>query len=92
MPKSPVASYSPGCPVGAIVIGLFITMPGIVIDAASATVPTSMRSLVVAERNSILNRLLPVRSPPSGFDSVTTRSPVRIVSSTVPAVSSAGCA
>ena len=34
MPKSPVASYTPGWPVGVMVIALFITIPGIVIDRA----------------------------------------------------------
>ena len=61
IPKSPVASYTPGWPVGAIVIGLFITIPGIVIEAASSTVPTSTGSFA-ADRKSILKRLLPVRS------------------------------
>ena len=74
MPNSAVASYRPGSFVGVTCMFPDISMPGIVMFAVARTVPASTRA-PVAERNSSVKALRPLRRVPVGDRSMIDRSP-----------------
>ena len=86
MPNSAVAAYRPGTPVGVTWRPPDMTMPGIGMLALARTVPTSTNVVVPVRLNSNVKLLRPCRKVPVGDSSAISRSPARIVCTTVPAL------